>query len=205
MEVFVGKVPYKRRFIAGKPSVMCVCVYIYIIYIIMKHPSAIFDCQRVFERIHWDQMTSMCSTSDEPLRRWWSFNMGLRLPTKKDSLVFPTRLGQWRRTRCCFINLWTSTRIDQGCPIGRSHVILRFWAIYRPYLFRCFVIPTGSLCMPYMVTFTINIPQMLAYIYIYIYHTCILWDWATHVLCTGWTSLDVKIGCAPMISIKIAK
>ena len=28
--------------------------------------------------------------------------------------------------------------------------------------------------MPYMVTFTINIPQMLAYIYIY--HTWILWD-----------------------------
>ena len=31
----------------------------------------------------------------------------------------------------------------------------------------------GSVCMPYMVTFTINIPQML--VYIYIYHTWILW------------------------------
>ena len=35
----------------------------------------------------------------------------------------------------------------------------------------------------YMLTFTINIPQMLAYIYIY--HTWILWDWL-EMGCTGW-------------------
>ena len=29
-----------------------------------------------------------------------------------------------------------------------------------------------AICMPYVVTFTINIPQLLAYIY----HTWILWD-----------------------------
>ena len=40
------------------------------------------------------------------------------------------------------------------------------------------------------VTFTINIPQMLAYIYIY--HTWILWVWINNWLRSDWIKLDQR-------------
>ena len=49
-----------------------------------------------------------------------------------------------------------------------------FWA---PATLRGIINPIGSMVLLYMVTFTINIPPMLAYIPIY--HTWILWEWSS--------------------------
>ena len=63
-------------------------------------------------------------------------------------------------------------------------------------------IPIGSMVLPYMVTFTINIPQMLAYIYIiYIYHTWILWDME---ILWDWTNLQGSLVGSSLIAANVA-
>ena len=58
-------------------------------------------------------------------------------------------------------------------------------------------IPIGSMVLLYMVTFTINIPPMLAYIYIY--HTWILWD-STKIWDSPWPY--VPFGSRPASAVK---
>ena len=58
--------------------------------------------------------------------------------------------------------------------------------------------PKGSMVLPYMVTFTINIPQMLAYIYIYTIHGSVMGDvnrwFLTHSEPVKKTSFDASDG-----------
>ena len=62
--------------------------------------------------------------------------------------------------------------------------------------------PIGSMVLLYMVTFTINIPQMLAYIYIY--HTWILWDiWISFSKTTWKKPCSLVASC--MVSRKIKR
>ena len=135
------------------------CVHIYIFIFI--HIWHIIE-----ETHHW-----LC-----PNQRWLERCPKARLPV---SLEY--------QTCCCFGDFRKILAMSEEVP-----------SVHRWGDFCCFAsepkfqmwdqYPMTDPCMLYMVTFTINIPQMLAYIY----HTWILWVWINNWLRSDWIKLDQR-------------
>ena len=86
----------------------------------------------------------------------WSMAIPLRTATLTESNVSTSRVAKWAKKGWISASRIWHFSFNQNIYTHRIHV--------------CYIW--------YMVTFTINIPPMLVYIYIhiYIYHTWILWD-----------------------------